>query len=101
MSDVEVKLEQFRRNDRLGRILMVLAIVGGLAISAGAGFGFVLWERSQQAELLTPPANWNEERYLERYPDVRQLVERGRFESGWHHFLANGINENRKAPGLE
>lgn len=39
--------------------------------------------------------NFHNEKYLNRYPDVRNAIERGEFDSGKHHYLKFGINEKR------
>ena len=39
---------------------------------------------------------FDEGRYLNRYPDVAEEVREGRFESGWEHFTKHGIAENRR-----
>lgn len=101
MSDIERKLKVFRRNDIVNRTVMALAVVASIALSAGVGAYAVEWEREQQAILLSPPPNWDEQAYLKKYKDVREMVARGRFESGWHHYLANGVNESRKVPWLD
>lgn len=48
----------------------------------------------------TPPANWNEELYLSRYPDVAAAVKAGVIKSGLWHYMVSGKNENRTFSGL-
>lgn len=42
------------------------------------------------------PYWFNDRCYLMNNPDVRQAVRRGQFKSGWHHFRAFGMNEDRE-----
>lgn len=100
MSDIEARLRRFRRADTINRVSMALAFAVVLALSSGFGLFALEWESAQQAKLLSPPPNWDEAAYLAENPDVQTLIDKGRFESGWHHYLANGINEDRRPPGL-
>ncbi|CAN7386633.1 hypothetical protein LJR220_003440 [Bradyrhizobium sp. LjRoot220] len=44
----------------------------------------------------SPPANWSEALYLRLYPDVAAEVQRRKFTSGYHHYLAAGRAEGRQ-----
>ena len=42
------------------------------------------------------PTNWDDLIYLAMYPDVKNAVEKGHLESGYAHYLKNGIKEGRQ-----
>ncbi|MFQ5745429.1 MAG: hypothetical protein ACE5HV_17890 [Acidobacteriota bacterium] len=52
-------------------------------------------------EERAPPPNWDEQLYLSENPDVAAAVRRGRFRSGWQHYLANGVEKGRKGVSIE
>jgi SAM-dependent methyltransferase len=54
------------------------------------------YDFGQSVAVLAP---FPEERYLATNPDVRQAVESGAFESGWHHYDRCGYKEGRPVPG--
>ncbi len=47
--------------------------------------------------LPEPPADFVEETYLQRNPEVRELIESGKFISGWNHLYSAGLNQKRQA----
>ena len=45
-----------------------------------------------------PVEGFDEDRYLMLNPDVREAVQNGQFDSGWHHYVRHGFAEGR--PGV-
>jgi len=45
------------------------------------------------------PADWNEEKYLARYPDVANAVRLKRMPSGLYHYVQHGMKEGRTFNG--
>ena len=42
-----------------------------------------------------PVEGFDEDRYLMLNPDVREAVQSGQFDSGWHHYITHGYDEAR------
>lgn len=94
VSDVEDKLGQLSRHDRIFRGAFTLC---GLIVVAVLITGFWLLRETKEEYLLRtgPPAGWLDRAYLARYPDVAQAVRMGKFDSGWHHYVMHGRKEGR------
>lgn len=63
-------------------------------IAAGNEVGTLL-NATSRAQLVNA-IGYNEERYLRLNPDVAAAVQRGTYNTGFEHFLENGINEGRR-----
>lgn len=48
-----------------------------------------------------PPANWNENAYLSKYPDVARGVNGGTIPSGLWHYMVSGMKEGRTFSGFD
>jgi hypothetical protein len=48
-----------------------------------------------------PPANWNENAYLAKYPDVAAKVNAGKVPSGLWHYMTTGMKEGRTFSGFD
>lgn len=53
----------------------------------------------EKQQRLKIPEGWSEEKYFEKYPDVKQAVDRGAFPSGLAHYLRFGKKEGRTFKG--
>jgi len=49
--------------------------------------------------LPPPPANWNEQAYLNKHPDVKKAVAMGAMPSGYWHYMKHGKKEGRPLKG--
>lgn len=74
-----------------------------LAVLAGfAGWTWIEVQRFARIEKdFASPPNWDEQQYLSNNPDVAAAVRRGRFKSGWRHYLFTGVEEARKGVSIE
>jgi len=99
-SDIQQKLKEFRTQDIRSRFAMVAVT---LAVLAGfAGWTWIEVQRFAGIEQeFAPPPNWDEQQYLSNNPDVAAAVRRGRFKSGWRHYLFTGVEEARKGVSIE
>ncbi len=98
--DIQDKLKEFRRGKILSRLVLVAVV---LAVSVG--FAVWIWIYTQREALIeqqfAPPPNWDEQLYLSKNPDVAEAVRRGRFKSGWRHYVIHGVEEGRKGVSIE
>ena len=98
--DIQEKIKEFRRED-----ILLITIVAPILLTAVAGFSVWFWIAIQRETLaekqLAPPPNWDEAQYLSKNPDVAAAVRRGRFKSGWRHYLIRGVGEGRQGVSIE
>ena len=94
------KLKEIRREKTPSRLVLVAVV---LAVSVG--FAVWIYAHTQREALIeqqfAPPPNWDEQLYLSKNPDVAEAVRRGRFKSGWRHYVIRGVEEGRKGVSIE
>ena len=56
---------------------------------------------SATTTVIADRAVFDEEGYMRVYPDIAQAVSTGKWPSAWHHYLAHGAKEGRKANDLD
>jgi hypothetical protein len=47
------------------------------------------------APIPQPRTGWNEQQYINNYPDVKKAIEEKKFSSGWVHYFIYGQKEGR------
>jgi hypothetical protein len=98
--DRQEKIKEFRIQD-----ILTFFVVAAISLAVVAGFAVWIWVEMQRTarieQELAPPPNWDEQLYLSKNPDVAAAVWRGRFKSGWQHYVAVGVEEGRKGVSIE
>jgi hypothetical protein len=100
VTDIQEKIKKFRRKD-----ILSIFVFAAISLAVVAGFAKWIWIKIQHQALIeqqfAPPPNWDEQQYLSKNPDVAEAVRRGRFKSGWKHYVVHGVEEKRRGVSIE
>jgi hypothetical protein len=98
--DTAARLQEYRSRDMRSR-LVIAAVTLVLVVGSAAWIWDDMTKFSRIQQEAAAPPNWDEQQYLSKNPDVAIAVKRGRFTSGWKHYLIHGVDEGRSGVSIE